>query len=387
MVRAFFRIFYEQCKELIKHPLFAFCMVLLPVFVVFFFTDVMKEGLPTSMPIGVVDLDNTATSRKLIRNLDAYQLSRVTAHYPSVALARKDMQRCNIYGFIYMPKGLENEMIGQRQPTISYYYNAAFIMPGSLVYKEMRAISTLGSAAMGSAKLQAMGLTQRQIKAVLQPIVIDNHAIDNPWLSYNFYLSAVLIPTCLMIFVFLITAFSLGSELKYDNAKNWMKMAGDNVVVAVTGKILPQTIVYTLVMWGWQYWLFIHLGFPHNCSFLFIMFTGLLLVLAGQGFAIFIFGIMPSLRMSMSICALWSVLSFSVAGFTFPVGAMDPEIQAMAWLFPMRSYFMIYQMNVFHGFPIGCAWTYYVVLLVFILLPLLVLPRIKKIYNTFVYIP
>ena len=44
------------------------------------------------MPVGVVDLDNSSTTRSIIRRLDAFQTSHVVARYPSVAEARKAIQ-------------------------------------------------------------------------------------------------------------------------------------------------------------------------------------------------------------------------------------------------------------------------------------------------------
>ena len=70
-------------------PMYLFCMVIAPIFSYIFFTTLMSSGLPTNMPAGVVDLDNTSTTRTIIRNLDAFQQTKIVAHYPSFADARK----------------------------------------------------------------------------------------------------------------------------------------------------------------------------------------------------------------------------------------------------------------------------------------------------------
>lgn len=64
----------------------------------------MWNGLPTDMPAGVVDLDNTATTRNIIRNLDAFQQTKIVAHYAGFADARKAMQEGKIYAFTLFPK-------------------------------------------------------------------------------------------------------------------------------------------------------------------------------------------------------------------------------------------------------------------------------------------
>ena len=67
-------------KILYKNPIYGFCMVAFPVLVIVFFTSMMNEGQPEKMPVGIVDLDNTSTTRSLVRRLDAFQNSEVVAY-------------------------------------------------------------------------------------------------------------------------------------------------------------------------------------------------------------------------------------------------------------------------------------------------------------------
>jgi ABC-2 type transport system permease protein len=133
--------------------------------------------------------------------------------------------------------------------------------------------------------------------------------------------------------------------------------------------------------------MFGHLGFPHPGGVGRLMLLGLLAVLAAQSFGVFVFGLMPSLRMSMSVCSLWAVLSFTTGGFTFPVFAMDAPIEAMAQLFPLRHYYMIYQKCIFNAYPLHTAWFHFMALGIFIALPFFVLSKIRKALTEYVYIP
>lgn len=85
-------------------PMYLFCMVIAPIFSYIFFTTLMSSGLPTNMPAGVVDLDNTSTTRTIIRNLDAFQQTKIVAHYGSFNEAREAIQRGEIYSFYYIPE-------------------------------------------------------------------------------------------------------------------------------------------------------------------------------------------------------------------------------------------------------------------------------------------
>jgi ABC-2 type transport system permease protein len=377
----------RELQILWNNRMYGFCMVLFPLLVMFFFTSLMDDGLPTSMPVGIVDLDNTTTSRALGRRLDGFQMSQVVAHYPSVAEARRAIQRNEIYGFLYIPKGTTEKLLASRQPKISYYYSYTTLAAGALLMKDMKTISNLGSAAVGQATMRARGFTPGQIQTFLQPVKIDLHQIANPWTSYNAYLTTMIVPGMMMLFIFLISAYSLGTELKFNSSKEWLAMAGNRGIVAVIGKFWPQTLIWLAVVYSYEYYVFYVLQFPHLGSSWMLVLLGLMQVLASQGFGIFAFGLMPSLRMSMSVCSLWAVLSISMAGSAFPVMGMDGPLQSLSWLFPLRHYYMIYQICVLNGFPLLDAWFHFAALAAFMLLPWLVMGKIKNAMLTYVYIP
>jgi len=377
----------RECKILYKNPIYGFCMVLFPLFALLFFTSLMDDGLPQDMPVGIVDLDNTSTSRSLVRRLDTFQNSAVVASYPSVAEARRAIQENRIYAFLYIPEGTTEKLLSARRPKVSYYYTLTSLTGGSLVMKDLKTIATLGSAGVGQATLRAKGFTDKQIQTFLQPIRIDLHQIANPWGNYNMYLSTVFVPGIMMLFMFLISAYSLGMELKFDRGKEWIHMADGNAVVAILGKFLPQAVVFLALIFSYEYYIYEVLEFPRQGSVWMIVLLAVLEVFSSIGFGIFAFGLMPSLRMSMSVCSLWAMLGFSLAGSAYPLMGMDEPIQALSWLFPLRHYYMLYQMTVFNGYPLIDAWFHLVGLVAFTLLPWFVLRKIKNAMLTYVYIP
>ncbi len=386
-VSQIYSIMMRELRILRQNHIYRFCMVVFPVFVIFFFTSILDDGLPTELPVGVVDLDNTSMTRSLTRRLDGFQMSKVVARYPSMSEARRAIQRNEIYGFLYIPKGTTEKLLASRHPKISYYYSNTTLAAGSMVMKDMKTIATLGSAGVGQGMLRARGATDRQIQTLLQPIKVDLHQIANPWSSYNVYLTTVMVPGIIMLFIFLISSYSLGTELKFNSSREWLQQADNKILIAMLGKFLPQTIIWLAIVFGYQWYVFFHLGFPHPGSPWMLVLLGVMQVLASQGFGIFAFGLMPSLRMSMSVSSLWAVLSISMAGSAFPVMGMDAPLQSLSWLFPLRHYWMIYQTCVFNGFPLIEAWFHFAALAGFMLLPWLVYKKIKNAMLTYVYIP
>lgn len=362
-------------------------MLVFPVLLVFFFTTMLDEGVPQDLPIGVVDQDNSAMSRGLVRTLDAMQNSRVEYRFASVTEARCAMQEGKVYAFLYIPKGTASKLLAGRQPEISFYYTMTCMTAGSMASKDLKTLGMLGSAAVGQAMLSAKGATPDQIKAALQPVTIDAHMIANPQSSYNYSLTTVFVPGILMLFMALLSAYAVGMEMKFDTGKEWLARADNNIVVAFLGKFLVHALVFFFVIFVYQYYIFNVLHFPRLGGVWSIVRLTILQVASSLGFGAFAFGLMPSLRMSMSISSLWSVLSISMCGSAFPVAGMDPPLQAMSWLFPLRHYWMMYQATVLNGFPVIDVWFHLVALVAFTLLPWLVLRKIKNAMLNYVYIP
>ena len=370
-----------------KNHIYGFCMVVFPFMLVLFFTTMLDEGIPQDLPIGVVDQDNSATSRGLIRNLDAMQNSRVIYRFANITEARNAMQEGKVYAYIYIPDGTASKLLAGRQPKISYYYTMTCLTAGSMASKDMKTIGMLGSAAVGQATLSAKGASPTQTKAALQPITIDAHMIANPEGSYNYSLTTVFVPGILMLFMALLSAYALGMEMKFDTGKEWLARADGNIVVAIIGKYIIHALIFLLVIFLYQYYIFNVLHFPHLGGTWSILRLTVLQVVSSLGFGIFSFGLMPSLRMSMSVCSLWYVLSLSMCGSAFPIAGMDPPLQAISWLFPLRHYWMLYQATVLNGFPVIDVWFHLVALVAFALLPWFVIRKVKNAMLNYVYIP
>lgn len=377
----------REVLRIAVRPLYLFCMIIAPVFCYLFFTTLMANGLPTDMPAGVVDLDNTSTTRNIIRNLDAFQQTHIVAHYPSVMEARKAIQRGEIYSFYYIPEGTTEATLASRQPKVSFYVNYSYLIAGSLLYKDQRTISELAAGAVGRATLYAKGATEDQAMAFLQPIVIDTHALNNPWLNYSVYLCNTLFPGILMLLIFLTTIYTLGEEVKNGTGRELMRLADNSITKVLIGKLLPHTLVFFVIAVFYNVYLYGYLHYPCHSGIFPMLLAGLLLVLSSQAFGVFLYGLFGSFRLALSAASLWGVISFSISGFTFPVMAMHPTLQALCVLFPLRHYYLLYVNFALNGYPLIYAWQAVAALLVFLLLPFLVLKKLRTILLQYVYVP
>lgn len=365
----------RELKFFSHRPLLLVLMFLAPVILIFFFTSLMGAGLPAELPAGLIDEDDTSVTRQLVRTLDAMKTTDLRYRYHTFSDARQAMDRGEIYGFIHIPKGTTERALSQRRPKIAFYTNEAYFVAGSLMMRDLRTVSEMAGMAVSRQTFTAKGMTDDEAMAAVRPIVIEAHPIGNAVLDYSVYLSNIIVPGCILLLVLIFTPYIIGMEWKRGTQREAYEMAGGSSTVFLAGKLLPQTLLFSLMMLLCDVVFYKYLHFPCRCGLWAMFGVGVLCVVAAQAFGTFIFGLMQGrVRFSMCICSLWGILSFSISGLSFPVMAMSPMLQALAWLFPLRHYYLLYVTLALHGDAVFYAWQSVAVLIGFLLLPLLTLP-------------
>ncbi|MDD3357242.1 MAG: ABC transporter permease [Dysgonamonadaceae bacterium] len=370
----------REWKRMLGRPIYLFSSVFVMFFCYLFFLTFFSEGLPRSMPIGVVDMDHSYVSRTFIRNISAIPQADVTENYANYNEARDAMQRGKIYAFFVIDKNFEKELMSSQQPNFTFYVNDAYLVPGSLVYKELTYVSKLGSAYVHKQLLELRGVTvdESQILATVQPISIDAHLLANPYSNYGVYLINMLLPGILQMLVLLMTVFSIGYELKVKSTPDLLKTANNSMLAALMGKLIPYTILFSILGIGGNFILYEYMHFPMNGSMVRMSFATILYVMAYQAIGVFCIGLLPVLRDAISMVAVYSILGLSFTGFTFPIEAMPHGIQVFQHLFPIRFYFKIYVNEALNGAPIRYSIIYFIAIAAFFLLPFIVYERLKK---------
>lgn len=358
-------------------PIYFFGMILAPFLTAFLLLYMMAGGLPQDMPVAVVDEDGSATSRALVRSLDAFQSSRVSLRALSMQEALSAMRRGEVYAIYHIPRGLQAHAGSARQPKIHYYTNGSYLMAGSFTFRDMKMLSELASAKVGLQTGQARGRTEEQIMGAIQPIRVQLEVMSNPWLNYSAYLTTTILPGVLQLMIFLITSYSIGVEIKRRTARSWLATAGGSMVRALLGKLLPHTLIFLLVGWSLQGLLYGWMGYPLQSSWWSMAGAMLALVLSAQSLGAFFVALIPVLRMSLSLGSLLGMLSFSISGMSIPVSTMSPAVQALSHIFPLRYYYQIGINQALVGAPWVEAMPLYLGLLAFLLLPLVTLPRLR----------
>jgi len=376
----------RETDRISSRGLYIIVVLILPVLSILFFCSLLKEGVPTKMPIAIVDLDNTATSRKIARTIDVTPLSKVTEYLQSETEAMSELRTGNIYGFVVLPENLQADILASHQPVISYYYHNGFLIAGGLMQNDLTLILHTLSGGINIQKREAMGQPEDYIQTQVQPVQLSMHQLFNPTASYPIYITSIILPIMLQLFILLITVYSIGIEIKEGTSREWLRNSDKSIFIALTGKLLPYTVAFFFIMMFQNFMLYRVMHIPMHTSFGWLMTGSLLFVLSYQAIGVFCIGLLPMMRHSLNMAAFYGILALTLCGFSFPIDAMAPAFQYWASGFPVRHYMHIFQSQILAGFELKYSLASYLYLILFLILPFTILPRLKSalIYQNFI---
>ena len=369
----------REIHRLLHQPMYLVLMVILPVVSFSFFAILFGQGAIRNVPIAVLDQDHTTLSRKVVQMIDQTPTAMVSYGIQDMAEGERLMREGKVTAIVLIPAFFEKSILSNSQTYLENYVSGTNITVNGLLSKDIQTAVTTFTAGIQLQLLMKQGLTEKQAMAQLMPVRFDKHVLFNPHINYGYYLAPSFMPMMLMIFVVMVTIFSIGTELKLSTAREWMLAGGDSVWAALIGKLLPITTVMFLISLVMLIINFKIVGTPLNGSLTVILIATLLFILSYQSISVLIVSLLANLRLSLSIGGGYSVLAFTFSGLTFPIMAMWEPMQWVSRIFPFTYYTDIFIDQMLRGTP----WVYSLpdlgYMSLFIVLPLLCLPRLKRV--------
>ncbi len=371
----FLSAFRRELQRMTSRRIYLGAAVVLPLFLLLFMTTIFGTGQMVKLPVGIVDADNTATSRKIVRNIAAVPTLDVVTHYADDNEARAAVKRKEVYGYLSIPPRFEEAVVRGTDATLNYYYHYALLAVGGEVMSAFEAALIPVRMAPIVDEAVMLGSTEQNIETFLLPMTSDAHALYNPSLDYAVYLAVPIFFIMFQILVLLVTLYAVGSERKSSSSSPlslsfWL------------GKLLPYTLIFIaeallagVVFFHWE-----HIPFAGN-MWLFALIT-VLFVVATQSVAVILYALFPVLSLVISVVSMVGSLGATLSGLTFPLSAMSPVVQWVAKLFPVRHFTEAMQCVVYFDGGFSTCWPQLAVLCLFPLVMLLLLPRLQRIFLT-----
>ena len=351
-------VLLREWRRMTSRRIYLGAAVVLPLFLIFFMATIFGDGQMRHLPIGIVDEDNTATSRSIVRSIAAVPTFDVVAHYANDAEARAAVSRREVYGYLSIPPRFEEAMVRGTDATLCYYYHYALLAVGGEVMSAFETALIPVRMAPIVSEAVMLGDTEANIGTFLLPMTADDHALYNPSLDYAEYLAVPIFYIMFQILVLLVTLYAVGSERKSSSSSPlsfsfWL------------GKLLPYTLIFVaeamlanVVFFHWE-----HIPMVGDMG-LFAL-TTVLFIVATQSVAVILYTLFPVLSLVISVVSMVGSLGATLSGLTFPLSAMSPVVQYAAKLFPVRHFTEAMQCMAYFDGGFSACWPQLAVLCLF----------------------
>jgi len=372
-------VLYRELKRMSSERIYLWVLVLLPLFTFVLFPTMFSKGKADSYSVAIYDADNSELSRKIISWIEATPEVNFTQKAYSLNDGKRLIEKGDVYAVLKIPKGLEDGVYSGSPEKMVLFYSNLNLSAGSGINSAI--LKTVKTMSAGINVQKRMSKNKEMLSQALQnvqPIRLDSHALYNPYINYSYYLVTGLLPIMLLMFILSTTIYVVGSELKNKTALEWYNKSSRSIIVALTGKLFPYTVVFMIEAFLMNSILLNVIGVPQNGNTSVMLLATILFVLSYQAMGVLLITIFPNIRLALSMGAMYASLAFSFAGLTYPLIAMDRFMQGLAQLFPFTHYLNIYLNIEMKGLEVYSLLHSFVILFVFIMLPFLFIPRLKS---------
>lgn len=196
MIRRLWKVAFAEWKLFYTDPAAILLLVVAGVLYAFYYPTPYIYQTVSKVPVAVVDLDNTAMSRDLIRMASAAQQIEVKSIYAEMNEAEAAMAREEIFGFMVIPENMEKDIRTKRPVSVNIFTHGAYVMlHGAIGTAFSTCALTVG--ATNKVKQIALGKKVPSAKAIAMrdPIPISIQTMFNSSGSYSNYV----VPSVLVV--------------------------------------------------------------------------------------------------------------------------------------------------------------------------------------------
>jgi ABC-2 type transport system permease protein len=327
-------------------------LVPLPLILFLGLAIVFAPGLPRDLPVTVVDLDGSTTSRQILRMADAAADVEIVEHVATLREAREALVAQRAYAILMIPAEMEQNLLLGHRPEVVVFSNSQFLTAGGIVGRSLTATVSTFSAGVSLRLLEAKGMGTDRALELTTPIPVRQSPLFNPSLDYIQFLLSAVMPTVMQIFICATAVLSFSREHHSPSGMARLLRLSGTPMRAILGKLLPYTFVGTFVLLVGDVILFsvFDASFRGNVFIFFL--NGFIFILACQAMGALIALIAKDVTGALGMMGLIVAPSFGFAGVSFPRFGMTMFSQIWGAIIPLTPYLQLRTDQTLRGAPL-----------------------------------
>lgn len=323
-------------------------------------------GVPRELPIAVVDLDRSATSRELVRHLQASPGLTVAEQPASLPQALSLARALKVYAVVLVPAGTSRDIQRGGSGTVFSYFNASYQVAGQAAARDIGSAVQATTAKLAVAEV-ALSRGPASVRAA--PVAVQASVLFNPGRSYEQFLLGLLFPAILHLALCVAMVGAFGRELRDATIQPWLHHSHDRLLPAVLGKIAPYFVLFTVYGGASLLWLAFIRGGGIAGAFVWLMLGQMLLYLAYAAIALLFVAVTRNMISALSMAGLYAGTSLAFSAATFPLQGASWFTRLWSALSPFTAYLRLQAQQLEMGSPLTVSAWPLAALLLFVLIP------------------
>uniref|UniRef100_UPI0032170B2D ABC transporter permease n=1 Tax=uncultured Draconibacterium sp. TaxID=1573823 RepID=UPI0032170B2D len=365
-----FAVILREAERIRHNPAYRFLLFAGPLIGILLLFFIFQQGVATRLPIAVVNQDNSALSIKIGNALNASADVAVVEMADDMFQAEELLKQAVVDAIILLPKDLDKNVFLGIEAPVPVYINGTNVLKAGIIQRSVLTTLKTISGGIQLKKLLIAGKNKEQAMARVMPVDMQKHILFNPYANYSYFLNSAMLYVMLYLFAFLGAIYTFGNELKRGTGRDLLETSNNSVRLAVAGKIVPYTVIFSGFAVFINYLLYRVEGMPLNGNYPVLFVGQFVTLLTYQAMGVMIVAVTRNLRLALSVGSAYSMMGITFSGLTFPLEGMPAIARGLAALFPFTWWEKILISQSLRGAPVSEALVYICYIFIFMLVSL-----------------
>ncbi|MFA8299107.1 MAG: ABC transporter permease [Hyphomicrobiales bacterium] len=338
-MRSFFDIIKEELRIISVEKAIALTILIGPLMYAFFVGSVYWNKDLKSIPLAVVDLDQTPTTRTFARYVNSSPKAEIVSYEESYADAYQKVKDLDVTGFIFFPKGFETNLKTGKAGDVMVYMNTTKFLPANDLLVAIQEVSLTMGAGIRFKYFEKTGVPADLAMQKALPLKAEVRSLFNPNISYGDFL----LPGIFLLILQQTLFLGIGQSISVTREKKWLAklidLSGGSYMKGFFAKstfYMLLYIAYAIIFFGVIFQTF-HV--PMNGNVILIGLLTILFLFSMMSMGVFIGSLFKTQKFLMIFVAFTSYPLFLLSGFSWPIEYMPKVLQWLALIVPANPYF------------------------------------------------
>ncbi len=348
MFRSIKNIFLREIRLVVKEHSLLLTLLGAPLLYVFMYGSIYINKTETQVPLALVDLDQSALSRTLIKEISSDAMIKVIPS-PDLENAQELLKEGTAAGYFLIEKNFEKDLLALKQSNVSLAVNASKFLPASDLTAHLTTICLTVGGGVRKTYFNKQGMNDNQAMANTNPITLDYRPLYNESSGYGSFLLPGLMAIILQQTLLIGLCVSMSLELKNEKLNELKQLSNNSFSAILMGKGLFYFLAFMVFAQFFVVVVFSVFNMPFRGNLLEINLLMALFFVSLIPLAFFIGSFFKNTLLIVQIMGFSSYPFFLITGYSMPFHNLPLPVQYLSSLLPTTPFLRIYTLLVQGG--------------------------------------